>query len=230
MDTTIKTIITCLLLFTSAGFLFAQDTIVTHDLELWPSVKLEKAWDNGLAVSLEQEFRLGHNVSEVNKYFTQVGVEYEVNKYVAIGGAYRFIKNRNNDDVFEKQHRLFADLSLSYKFGKLGIGYRLRYQNQDDSFIASSDGDTPQGDIRNRIKLKYKIKKLNLTPFIGAELYRAYEKGESAFFSKVRYTIGTGYDFEKAGKINLFYRIQKELNVEEPKTRYILGLGYSYSF
>jgi len=39
---------------------------------------------------------------------------------------------------------------------------------------------------------------------------------------------GIEYDFTKHHKIDAYYMIQKEVNVSDPRTDFIIGIGYFY--
>jgi opacity protein-like surface antigen len=62
------------------------------------------------------------------------------------------------------------------------------------------------------------------------ELYRQIEDVNTNDLSKLRWTIGFDYSLKKLGKVELFYRIDNELNQSFNKDTYILGVGYKFSF
>ena len=78
--------------------------------------------------------------------------------------------------------------------------------------------------------MDYNIKNFKLDPYFQVELFRKYETGEDAKFSKLRWTLGTSYPITKNSDIQLFYRLDNELNTTYAKDTYILGLGYKISF
>lgn len=208
---------------------FAQETVVTSDLEQWTSLSISKKINKHWKLSLDQEFRLNHNASEFNIYFTDLGVDYKVNKYFSLGANYRFYQNKNNDNVFVTQHRWSTDLKYKQDIGRFEFGYRLRFQNKDEDFYTSDTGNNLYN-LRNKFSAEYNIRNCKIDPFFSTELYRTINSTTDTELSKLRWTLGLEYSIKKFGDIELYYRMDNELNLSYDKTTHIIGVGYKYSF
>ncbi len=230
MKNTIRIIIVALLIINSSIFSAeAQDTKVTRDLEQWTSVEISKKLGKRWNISLNQEFRFIQDVSRFDVYFADLGVDFKLNKHFSIGANYRLYQNKNNDGVFKTKHRWNADFQYKHKISQFKIAYRLRFQNKDEDFF-KSDIINNMYSIRNKLSANYNIRNFKLDPFVAAELYSHFNKTISAEFNKLRWTAGLKYSLNKFGDLELFYRIENELNQTYNKNTYIIGLGYKIKF
>lgn len=226
----IKYIVLALLIFTCLIFkVNAQDTKVTGDLEQWTSIGISKKINKHWKISLDQEFRFTNDVSRFDTYFTDLGVDYKFNKHFAVGANYRFYQNKNKVDDFQTQHRLSTDFQYKQKINRFTLAYRLRFQNKDEDFFTSNSSNNLYN-LRNKFSVDYNIKNFKFDPFFNVELYRQIEDVNTNDLSKLRWTIGFDYSLKKLGKVELFYRIDNELNQSFNKDTYILGVGYKFSF
>jgi len=207
----------------------AQETTVTSDLEMWNNFAISKKLGDRWKVSLEEELRFTEDISRFDMFFTDVGLDYKIDKHFSAGVNYRFYQNKNNDDDFITQHRLSANIKFKQKLDRFTFGYRLQFQNKDEDFL-SSNSENNVYNLRNKISVDYDIKNFKLEPYFQAELFRKYETGEESYFNKMRWKLGASYPVTRKSDIELFYLIDKELNQSYPKSTYVLGLGYKFSF
>jgi len=61
------------------------------------------------------------------------------------------------------------------------------------------------------------------------EIFNRFQEGKENGFNKYRLTLATNYKMNNFGKIKIYYRIEKKLNVDFPDTTNIIGLRYTYS-
>ncbi len=223
----IQSILIILLCFTTKAN--AQETKVTSDLEMWNSISVSKKLSDHWRVSLSEEFRFKKDISRFDVYFTDVGLDYKINKHFTVDLGYRFYQNKNSDNEFKSQHRLSAGIAYKQKLNNFTFGYKLKLQNKDEDFL-SVNSENNVYNLRNKLSVDYNIKNFKLDPYFQVELFRKYETGEDASFSKLRWTLGSSYPVTKKSDIQLFYRIDNELNQSYAKDTYILGLGYKISF
>lgn len=217
-----------LIIITSTITLYAQDTKVTDDLELWTTIGIKKKISKNWKLSLDQSFRFTEDISRFDIYFTDLGFNYKINKHFKLGANYRFYQNKNNDNNFKTQHRFSADATYKQKIKRFSLAYRIRLQNKDEEFFNTSSSNIYN--LRNKFSVDYNIKKFKFDPFLSVELYDRIEDINNNELSKLRSTIGIEYSSKKLGNINVFYRIDNELNQSYNKDTYILGIGYSFSF
>ncbi|WP_226789131.1 DUF2490 domain-containing protein [Polaribacter porphyrae] len=138
--------------------------------------------------------------------------------------------NKGNVQGYENYFRFQVDVKYKHKIKDLKIGYRLRYQNKNELGISYEEGDFINQNIRFKISLEYNLKNWRLDPKFSAEIFNRFKESKTNGFNKYRFTLGTDYKFKNFGKLGIFYRFEKELNVDFPDITNILGLKYIYTF
>ena len=217
--------------FFGSGQLFSQDSyaVVTQDFETWTSMgakfKPNKKWTLGL----KQGLRLKQNSSITDQVLTDLSIKWSPIKLIEIGLGSRYILDKGGNDEFDNDFRWNLDFSLKHKLDRFSFKYRVRYQNKNEIGLSKGDGDISKNYLRLKIGLKYDIKKWKLDPQLSGEIFKDLTR-YSGSFDKLRWTIGTSYNFKKFGELSLYYRMERELGVSYPKTTSIVGLNYTYTF
>ncbi len=209
--------------FISAQCVFSQ----VNDAGLWTSVNLEKKITADFSLNLSEELRFNENISELGTAFTEFGGDYKLIKNLTAGISYRFIQKRRVDDFYSTRHRLIFNLSYRHKIKKLSITLRERFQTQYADIYSSEDGKIPEHTLRSKLTLKYDFDK-KYFPFIYTELFYQLNNPEGNELVNVRYAAGFEYEFNKRSSLDLFYLINKEINVNNPWTDYVIGVAYNF--
>lgn len=208
------------------------DAQISNDLEGWSAVELNLKATKKLSFSVAEHLRFRNDISTVKNYFTQIKVNYEILKNLELGAGVRYITK--NDDVGGQQgydpfFRYQFDAAYRHKIEKLGLFFRLRYQNKNQLGRSESEGDVAKEFIRTRFGVGYKIKPLKLTLRVFAEHFNQpnnskIEQNET----RMRYTLKLNRRFKKIGAFTVFYGIQNN-SVGDVKTKKsFLGLKYAY--
>jgi len=217
--------ITCTMSF------FAQNED-TNDLASWNAIALEYKLNDKFNFSLEQHLRFKDNISTVDTYFTQLESSYEFIKNFKILGGLRYIRDNDtegNYQGYENHFRFHLDAIYKHKLNRFSLAYRIRYQNKNELGISVDEGDYARKNIRIKTSLGYNIRKWPLDPKFSAEIFNSHQKeDDNNGFSKYRLTLGTDFKIKNMGEIKLYYRVEKELNVDVPETINIIGLKYTY--
>ena len=219
-----------LVLITSISY---SQTKNAKNFEGWTTIGFEYELNKNWNFELEEQLRLKENISEIDEYFTQFGVEYSLSKKIKIGAGGRYIRendNRGKIQGYENHFRFNVDISYKHKINAFLLKYRVRYQNKNELGVGNSEGDYANQHIRFKTSIGYNIKNWKLKPKFSAEIYNHFEKGKNNGYDKYRITLGTEYKLKKLGKLTLFYRKEKELNESMPKIKNIIGLKYVYTF
>jgi predicted porin len=230
MKRKIENIILILLILSGSIFTVkAQDTKITGDLEQWTSIGISKKINKSWSISLDQEMRFSKDISQFDIYLADLGVDYKINKHFTLGANYRFYQNKDSYGNFQTEHRWSSDLKYKQKINRFTLAYRMRFQNKDEDFFT---GETSNNlyNLRNKFSIDYNIKSFKLDPFFDVELYRQIEDVNTTELTKLRWTLGVEYSLKSLGDIQLFYRIDNELNQSYNKDTYIVGVGYKFSF
>ncbi len=191
------------------------------DAELWTGAGIRKNITKKLSVHFEEQVRMNDNISSIKNYFSQVGAAYRLNKYLKVSGAYRFKNVQRLDGTYRVVNRLHGDVRFRYKAKPIIVLYRARMQVE---YGQRNNGPRTDYYDRNKLTLKLDLDKM-FSPYISSEVYLDITAKQ---FDKVRYTIGTDLDLNKRNEVTIFYRIQREFNVNNPKYSYIIGLSYLY--
>ena len=202
------------------------------DLEGWNSVGLDLKASKKLSFSIEEHLRLRNDISTVKNYFTQIKANYEVLKNIEFGGGIRYITK--NDDVGNKQglrayFRYQFDVSYTQKLNKIGVLFRLRYQNKNQLGMSEEEGDIAKEFVRARIGVGYKIKAVKLNVRLFAEHFNQPNNSKLAQTeTRMRYTLKISRKFKKIGTFTVFYGLQENNLNQEKTNKSFLGFKYAY--
>lgn len=204
--------------------------ITVRDFETWTSATLNYKYSKKLKIGISQELRLKDNSSAVDKYFTNGFAEYKLLKPVRLGAELRYIRlndNEGNVQGYENHLRYAFYTSFQHKVSRLSLKYRLQFQSQNELGLDVSQQTFPTQKLRLKIGGDYNIRKWKLDPRVSMEIFRTL--GDVNDFTKFRATIGTKHNTKKAGAIGVFYRLERDLNEQYPKTTNVLGLNYQFT-
>jgi len=216
----------CVLLFTlSTPVVMAQ----VNDAGLWASVNLEKKFTTKISIHFTEEFRFNENFSELGVFFSELTGEYQFSKMFAVSGGYRFIQRRRVDDSYSNRHRYLFNLNIKNEIGAFRTNFRLRYQSQYANVHSSEDGPVPDNYLRPKLTVKYNLEKKYI-PFISGEGFIHLNRADGVLFDAYRLTAGMEYEFTKKSSIELGYMIDREVQVADPLTNYVIVIGWKYIF
>ena len=121
---------------------------------------------------------MNENISEVGSFFTDLGLNYKLNKFVKLGAYYRYTNKRRLDDSYSERHRYYFDVTLRGKYIFFTLSFRSRFQSQYTDIYTSPDGTTAENYSRNKLTLKYELNK-KISFYTSYEIYsplRSYDK------------------------------------------------------
>jgi hypothetical protein len=231
MPTNKKVTSFCAALFLCTSFVaFAQ---TNTDFETWSSINVEVKLHKKLKLELEEQLRLKENSSEIDQYFTQIGLSYQFPKDFEIGGGLRFAKK--NDNTGKKQgydsfFRYHIDLAYKHKQKRFNFKHRLRFQNKNEIGVSEAEEDNAKKNLRLKSSVSYNVRNWKLDPQFSAEIFNNTQQGKENGFHKYRLTLGSQYSFKKWGQIDLFFRLEQSLNAVLIKSTKIIGFSYIYAF
>ena len=210
------------------GLLFCSPVMSqVKDAGLWTSAGFEIKVVKKLTASISEEVRFNENISEVGMIITDFGITYKYNKYFQFALGYRYSQKRKVEDYYSVRHRFNVDIRYEKKIKPFQIQYRIRFQDQYSDIGHASDGGIPEYSLRNKLVLSLDMDK-SYSPYISLELFSPLNYPRFSALNEIRTTAGVEYKFSKHHKMDLFYMIQKEVNVSNPETVFVIGLGYFY--
>jgi predicted porin len=188
------------------------------DFQLWLDAGLNYKVNKKFDLSFEAAYRRDNNLADVSQTYLELQAKSDPLKFLVISGGYRL------SGWFEKYlvNRLFAYARFSFDIERLKVQYRLRYDNNFNASI----GELPDF-LRNKIKLKYRIRKFPIDPYFAYELFYRTNYIDPKF-TQQRFDIGLDYAISKKNSLQVYYRFQQELNAYAPERNFILGISYSF--
>jgi hypothetical protein len=206
-----------------------QETKVVRDLKVWTGAGIEKTIGKDWKFSLEEEFRFQKNATQVGEYFTDLKVEYRVDRNISLETGYRYARNRKKNDNFENRSRYNVDLNYEGNTYYLSLRARVRYQKEIEGLQLLSPTIPYEKYFRTRLEVRYN-RLGRMEPYLSGEIFQLYEMFEYPKYDKFRLTGGVRLDTGRTGDINMGYGIIRELNSTMPYTYYLLKINYTYTF
>lgn len=213
-------------------FLGSAASAQTEDLGSWMTLSFNKGIVGNLQFNFDQELRLRQNFTDINLIYTNLGLSYKATKWFRVAGVYRFIDKHKDDGTWGLRHRGYIDLIFKFKMEKFTLGYRSRFQSEwRGAGYTGELGNVPEVYIRNLFKIGYKLND-HFSPYIGTELRWQVQNPRIPYhdgFDRTRFMAGTDYNINDQHTLGLYFLVQKEWNVIDPETLYIIGIEYSFS-
>jgi hypothetical protein len=210
----------------------------TSDFGIWTSIAAEKKVGK-LNFSSNAELRTKSNSNQIDRYCFQVSASYNVLKHACIGLSYEYIYY-HDIEYSDYQPRLRY---IAFLQGKKSLGdftFQLREQCQrtvkDESDRLKENGKfdnyaiNPEWIWRNRFKVSYNIPHFPINPSLSIETFYQLNNSEGNAFSKIRPILSFSYNLAKHHEFEVYSLMDKEINVDNPLTRFVAGFGYTYSF
>ncbi len=219
-------------LFLIVFFAVSALTVVAqeNDFGNWIEIGLEKQITEKLSLEFEEEIRIFKNFGEFDRFATGIGGAYIFNKYLRAGGGYSWLyKHRVVKEQWEHRHRFHFYLRGRYKINRFTFTLRERIQTTFVDESIPGFGYNPWTYLRSRLQVAYNIKGSVLAPFTSAEMYYQLNNPKGNQIDNMRYTLGTNWGISKNFDLDSFLRLDKEMNVKNPVSYWILGFSFNFS-
>lgn len=199
-----------------------------QDTRLWASLSIRYDLNKKWRISLEEEARFFDNISRLDKLNSELTINYQINKLLDGGILYRFISNQNIRGNFDFGHRFGAYLEAKKKYAGWDCSFKTAFQKTYPEFLHSGEWYISENYVRALVEVSRELKNKKTEPYTNIEFWYRITSGEQAFIDQYRFTIGIKHKLNKSNRLNFFYRIQQELQVDNPLTAYIFGIGYGF--
>ena len=224
--------VSLIILLLYCSFISPVFTQVRQDAGMWTTFSIQHPLNKKINLVIDEEFRLRENYQRINLFYTNVGIDYKLNKFLKISPTYRIIQKKKLDGNYSYRHRLMIDVTAKKKIKKITLSERVRYQIEVQDFYTSKKGTLPEHYLRLKTDVKYDIGN-RITPYYSIEFRYQIKnpRGDGPLFDngfhRVRNVLGAEYEINKKNSVNLYYLFQTEFNISTPESIYILGIGYS---
>jgi hypothetical protein len=202
------------------------------DFGSWNSFSVEAKFNKKISAIFNEECRLRENISQLNLFYTELGIQYRPYSFLKTSLVYRWIdKYQYEDETFSFRNRLMWDVNVKKSLNKkLTIAFRHRLQAEKKDWFSSERGYLTEWYSRNKFNLKYQlIKKIDAYAAVEFRYqlhdYRNLESEH--LWHRNRYQIGADYSINDSNEFGIYYLVQKEFNVSLPENFYVIGLQYA---
>ncbi len=199
-----------LLLF--AFFSYSQE----NDFQTWNSVKLNTKIYKRTDISLKNGVRFKENSTILDKIFLDIKGTHRVKKTdISFSLGYRISKEFNTaSSLFQSRYYLDASNKYKYERWRFLLRERLQYQGNNYGYTFLH---------RQKLRASYNVRKTPFEPFVALESFM-----DIFYLQKIRYTLGFSHSFLDEIDIDIFYRLQQEVNTNKPESLYIVGVSLGY--
>ena len=215
-----------------AAILFLFSGVIANaqekDFCIWTTVNIEKKFSKKFTAVLSQEFRFDENASQLDNAFTNITAEYNFTKNLNASFNYRLINKRLIDGHYQQRNRIYVDVAYRLKQNDYSFTLRTRFQDQFRNAFSENAELPAIWYWRNKLTFKYNLKEFK--PYSYFEIFYPLNDPVINTIDNLRFAVGCNYDFTKKHSVNLYYLINKEINVKNPVTSFIAGIEYTYSF
>jgi len=207
--------------------LFSQQINVTRDSGFWGGINIEKKICKDFEINLEQQLRYYSNATKFDDYIIDFGSKYRMNENFKLGANFRYTYNAKRWKETENNYRYNFDLHYKGNITKkLKLYYRLRYQQEYvNLFSELQSTNIHYSAIRNKIKVQYRLSKMNKL-YISGELYRLIETFKEPYFNIIRFHIGDNIK-TKIGRFNCSFGYAQEIYTKGPLSFFFLKTIYT---
>lgn len=207
------------------------------------SIAADKKIKQGFHVIADAEFRLSDNLSNFGRYQFGAGVTYKALDFLKLGAGYTFISKKNSSDIWKPRHRLYGDMTFSYRTGNwhLSLKERLQLTHMD---VNNRFQKVPNAlELKSRVKASYKAS-TSFTPYAYVELRTRFNDPscsatwnestlsysdysftgyKDTYFNRFRGAIGTEYKITRQHELDFFlltdYCYEKNIDTNAEGTK-----------
>lgn len=205
---------------------WGQDIVKTQDLGLWMSGEVTKKFKKDYTFSFSQELRLFESMTEIDKYISQAGLGYRINKHFSLSGDIRYSFTTKKDKTVSQDFRYNADLQYKWKINKdFTLKYRLRFQTRYPNLLLPTRKGT-DSDFRHRFSIDYDANKVHELGF-SVEIWREFELYEKPHFGKIRLLVWDNMHWNTQ-RIKVFGGVESDIDDSTPLTYFLIGINYQF--
>lgn len=180
------------------------------DFGIWYNASGEIKIMKRLDLEITGCVRTFKNASKVDELFVEAGLGYKLNKYIAVGGAYRFGEFFEDDDSYHPRHKWFADVTGKLPIGDLKISGRFRFQQRFKTYFEDEEDKIPVSHARIKVKAFYNISSFPVNPYVSTEVFCPMFTGAERNIDKNRFMLGLEYNISKKHSIDIEYMFQRD--------------------
>lgn len=181
--------------------------------------------------SISEEIRFTDNATSLERSYTTLGLDYELEKWIRFGLNYRFILDKRPDQSYGQRHRIMADLILRTYQKRYTLTYRARFQTEAKTYNYTQEyGFAPASDFRNTFKAAYTINRI-YQPFMTLDLRFLLRDANTPYFTgfdRSRFTAGVDIALAQKRELQLYFMTYRHWNTIEPDRVFVIGAEFNF--
>jgi len=200
-----------------------------QDARVWASLSVRYEPGKKWKLTLEEEARFSENAGRLDKLNTDLDINYQINKLIDGGLLIRLISKPDSRGNFDFNYRFSGYIGIQKKLAGWTGSLKSSLQKTWPRFQHSDNWYLPENYIRVLAEFSREFKNKKTGPYTGIEFWYRLRASEPDFIDQYRITIGIKHKLNKTNRLNFFYRLQHEMQVKNPLTAHIVGVGYRFS-
>ncbi len=199
-----------------------------QDARWWTSLSVRYDVNKKWRITLEEEARIFENISRLDKLNSELTVDYKINKILECGILYRLINSPDRIGNLDFNHRFSLFLGVEKKWAGFTWSGKAAFQKTYPRMHRTEDWSLSKDYIRVKAEVSRELKKGKTEPYTNLEFWYRTTAGGQSFTDQYRFTLGIKQKLNKSHRLDFFYKIQQDLQVKNPLTAHIFGIGYRY--
>jgi len=176
-------------------------------------------------MSVEEELRFDHNVTQFDRWLNSVGVDYScLHNRMNIGLTADYIRRHNNKGYYENRGRLGLQVTYTEEYRRFKFQGRSKLMS---TFFDESTGEhrvNPKLYWRNRLKVIYQKPNSRFKYSLSAELFWLTNDPRGSYLDNLRTVFAVDYRLARHYSLSALARMDNDLQVKEPVDRFYFGL------
>lgn len=172
------------------------------DFQVWNAETEEFKVNDNSKIAFEEEFRWGDNAKEFYYQHYDVGVFYNLKKYLNVGTGYRHVYELKKGK-FKLENEPYVTLALFWDLK----GFRFEDRNRMEYRHFDYQADSWRYRNKITLKLPWKFSKMEIQPYLSDEIFIGFS-GISEL-NQNRFSSGLAMNLTKNIKADIYYMLQK---------------------
>ena len=170
------------------------------------------------------EMRFANNFTSFDRFKLSCGINYKfLRNRLKTGVTFDYL-SKNKLEYFENRYRVNLNINYTEEIRQWKLAYRARFQS---TFYDEKRGTfrfNPKIYMRNRVQVEYALFSKPVKIFLSEEFFWRLYHPEKKIIDEVRTIIGVNYRIDKKNSIDIFLRMDNEVQVKDPRNVYYLGI------
>ena len=222
-----KSLLFLFLFILFSGNAYAQKPL--NDAMSWLSAGINQKIQYKWGVKLLTRFRIGENFTQLNSWYSDLGVQYDINDKLNVTLNYVLAPSRAANMRFNNFHQYYGSINYKIKpFKHWEIADRIILQRTSSgSVMDSGDPSKNSTDFRNKLEIGRKFNK-HYSAFMADEVLLPLSSTPFEI-KRNRFYAGINRVITKRINLDMYFVLQSSYHSSSQNNRYyIYGLDFNY--